>query len=143
MDYNKINPMAYWKNVIRKQPNRAPIVFMADENVKTSPLLLGFMKALVTNVWFDIYPVDNIAMIAPLVGLNYLPAMPRANEWGRYDYAYCSENNYEVILPAMLSGVKCFHSLPELQEEILTIPTSADRVAVYERGRELLDKLKS
>lgn len=142
MDYNKIIPEQYWKNVIKKNQNPLPVVLMVDEDVNVSATILGFMKALVGQACFDVLPMDKLALVSPLVGVKYLVNVPTRNEWGRYDYALCSSDNYEIMLPALLSGVRCFTTLADLREYITKIPTSIDRVEAWEDGKNLLDKLK-
>lgn len=142
MNYNEVIPEKYYKNVIKKTPNRMPIIFVVDNDIKQSDKLLEFMTRHIQEATFEVLPVDDLALMTPLIGIKYLGMPPTARDFGRYDYAFCDEKEYRFVLPAMLSGVKCFNDLEELEKVVAKPTTSIDRVDVYEQGKELLKMLK-
>lgn len=144
-----LNPMVYWRNVIGGGGHIKPKILVIDYGGDLGELYF-LVERLASNRTFVIETESQLRVESLSINstnIVYSPAdayvgAERDKMWKQFDYLVCQKNDYEQILPALLSGVTVCYSLEELSQKLENDNhDSLARVDNYECGKALFDKL--
>ena len=151
---SSLNWQNYYKNVQKGCNHSHPTFYVVCETTKEVMEIFDLAKENNSIAWVvdaSKLPPEAFAMNAPLMNVRYLNRnLLSKRDWDEYwknvDYIYCEQENLEILLPAMLSGVERLDTKEEIFEKAKTFLTrelAVDRVNAFEKGKAKFDRLIS
>lgn len=150
---NGFNWQIYYKNVLKGSNHTRATIYVVPNNEKDLDKIIKLAKLNQNINWVvDPSSLDDSWIISVTVPnmlfllWNNLPETEKIEYWKNIDFICSNENNYEVIIPALLSGVELINENDIeniLEKDFILRDQAIARINAFEKGKMLLDTLSN